>query len=216
MKHVLLLGLVLLGWLPQLAAAHPADSLVQAAYLTLAPQKVKLELDFTPGELVAQGFLGQLDLNRDDLISQEEVKQFSNAMLGKVTLEVNGKAVRLQLESSQIPEVKTVKLGGGQLQLNLTGTIDGLLESNQFVFKNDFQPVKSAYLANVFVQSADVKILSQQRDATQQEFRVNFGLAGSALPAKGFSWWWLGLGLLVLLGFFWLPRVAKLQKTVNT
>jgi hypothetical protein len=66
------------------------------------------------------------------------------------------------------------------------------------------------------VQSGDVKILSQQRDALQQEFRVDFGLANSALPARGFSWWWLALGFPVLLGFFWLPRVSKLQKVVRS
>ncbi len=215
MKRVLLLGLVLLGWLPLVAAAHPADSLVQAAYITVTPQQIRLELDFTPGELVAKNFLIQLDFNHDDIISPAEVNQFSNTVLEKLRLEMNGKAVKLQLESSQIPEVKTVKLGGGQLQLNLIGTPGGLLESNQFVFDNRFQPVKSAYLVNVFVQSADVRILSQQRDTLQQEFRVNFGLAGSALPAKGFSWWWLGLALPVLLGFFWLPRVTKPQKVVR-
>jgi hypothetical protein len=143
MKRVLLLSLVLMGWLPFMAAAHPADSLVQATYITLAPQKIKLELDFTPGELVAQGFLARLDFNQDDIISPEEVSRFSNTVLEQLKLEVNGKAVKLQLESSQIPTVKTVKLGGGQLQLILTGMPDGLLESNQFVFNNRFQPVKS-------------------------------------------------------------------------
>lgn len=213
MKHVLLLGLVLMGWLPLIAAAHPADTLVQAAYITIAPQQVKLELDFTPGELVAQGFLSQLDFNHDEIINSDEVTRFSKTMLEQLKLEINGKAVQWKLESSQISEVKTVKLGGGQLQLNLTGTIEGLLESNQFVFRNDFQPVKSAYLANVFVQSGDVKILSQQRDALQQTFRVKFRLD---LPARGFSWWWLGLALPVLLGFFWLPRVVRLQKVVGS
>jgi hypothetical protein len=208
MKHVLILGLVLMGWLPLIAAAHPADTLVQAAYITLAPQQVKLELDFTAGDLVAQGFLAQIDFDHDDIISQDEVNQFSKTVLEKVKLEINGKAVQFKLESSQIPEVKAVKLGGGQLQLNLTGTPDGLGLSNELVFNNRFQPVKSGYLANVFVQSADVKILSQQRNESQQEFRVGFEMASRALPSKGFSWW-LVLSIPVLLGFFWLPRVTK-------
>ncbi len=198
--------LILLGWLLPVAVAHPADMLVQAAYITISPTAIRLELDQTAGELVAKDFLAQLDLNQNVVISPEEVKQFSSRVLEQIGLEVNNQPVNLQLESSQIPTVAQVKLGGGQLQLVFMGT-PRAVGQNQFVFKNGYAPVKSAYLANVFVQSGEIKIISQQRDQTQQTFTVAYTIAQSVLP-RVFPWW---LGLIPIFGIlaWWFARVRS-------
>ena len=198
--------LVLLGWLLQIAVAHPADMLTQAAYITLSPSQIKIELDLTAGELVAQGFLAKLDPNQNRKIDQQEIQALANLVLEQLTLTVNDKPVPLKLESSKIPEIAQVKLGGGQVQLVFIGA-PSVLGQNQFVFKNSYAPVKSAYLANVFVQSKDVKIVSQKRDQTQQTFEVRFSIAESALP-RVFSWW---LGLIPILGVvvWWFSRGQK-------
>jgi hypothetical protein len=203
--------LIWLGWLLPSVVAHPADVLVQAAYITISPTKIRLELDLTAGELVAKNFLSKLDLNQNAMISPEEVRQFSSHVLEQLTLEVNQKPILLQLESSQIPEIAQVKLGGGQVQLVFVGAPIAVGQ-NQLVFKNSFAPVKSAYLANVFVQSSAVKIISQQRDQTQQTFDVRYSITESAFP-RVFAWW---LGLIPVLGlvawrFFRVP-----QKKVNS
>ena len=78
---------------------------------------------------------------------------------------------------------------------------------NQFVFKNSFGSVKSAYLANVFVQSSAVKIISQQRDQTQQTFQVRYSIADSALP-RVFAWWLVLIPLFVA-GAWWFSWMKK-------
>lgn len=193
---------VVLGWLLPMAVAHPADMLVQAAYITLSPEQVQIELDLTAGELVAKDFLVQLDSNQDQQISTAEIQTLTNSVLEKMMLKVNNLSVLLKLESNQISEIEQIKLGGGQVQLVFVGAISAL-NQNRFVFQNNFSPVKSGYLANVFVQSQAVRIVSQQRDQTQQAFEVAYEVAESALP-RVFPWW---LGFIPVLGVgLWFSR----------
>ncbi len=201
--------LVLLGWLLQFAVAHPADMLTQAAYITLSPSQIKIELDLTAGELVADGFLAKLESNQDRKIDQQEIQALADSVLEQLTLTINNKPVLLKLESSQIPEITQIKLGGGQVQLVFIGA-PSVLGQNQFVFNNSFAPVNSGYLANVFVQSGDVNIISQKRDQTQQTFEVRFSIAESALP-RVFPWW---LGFIPILGVvaWWFSRGQKRQE----
>ncbi len=203
----LIRALVLLGWLLSVAVAHSADMLVQAAYITLSPEQVSIELDLTAGELVAKDFLGKLEVGQDQNIS---IQALAKTVLEKMQLTVNNQPVPLRLESEQIPEMTQIKLGGGQIQLVFVGTIKSSSQ-NQFVFKNNYAPVKSGYLANVFVQSSEVKIASQQRDQTQQTFEVNYEVAESALP-RVFPWW---LGLIAVFGVgLWFSR-GRLEKKRN-
>lgn len=193
---------VVLGWLLPMAVAHPADMLVQAAYITLSPEQVQIELDLTAGELVAKDFLVQLDSNQDQQISTAEIQTLANSVLEKMMLKVNNLSVLLKLESNQISEIEQIKLGGGQVQLVFVGAISAL-NQNRFVFQNNFSPVKSGYLANVFVQSQAVRIVSQQRDQTQQAFEVAYEVAESVLP-RVFPWW---LGFIPVLGILlWFSR----------
>ncbi len=203
---------ILLGWLLSVAVAHPADMLTQAAYITISPSQIKIELDLTAGELVAQGFLAKLEPNQDQKIDQAEIQALAKSVLEQMVLTVNNKPVRLQLESSQIPQIAQIKLGGGQVQL-VFAAAPSSASQNQFVFKNGYAPVKSAYLANVFVNSKDVKIISQKRDQTQQTFEVTYTIAESALP-RVFPWW---LGLIPIFGgmawWFSRGRGAKAAQT---
>jgi nickel/cobalt transporter (NicO) family protein len=193
---------VVLGWLLPMAVAHPADMLVQAAYITLSPKQVKIELDLTAGESVAKDFLVQLDSNQDQQISTVEIQTLASVVLENIALTVNNTPVPLRLESSQSSEIEQIKLGGGQVQLVFVGVISASSQ-NQFIFKNNFAPVNSGYLANVFVQSSAVKIISQQRDQTQQTFEVAYEVAESALP-WGFPWW---LGFIAVIGILlWFSR----------
>lgn len=45
---------------PAAALAHPLDEVVQGSYLTLAPGQVTLQLDISPGALVADSVLRRL------------------------------------------------------------------------------------------------------------------------------------------------------------
>src|SRR5215218_3550064 len=90
LSRLLQLGLIalLLALLaPPLAAlAHPLDVYLQATYITLAPTQVIVELDLSPGVLVAPQVLPKLDTNRDQQISDAEGQAYVDAMLSNVVL----------------------------------------------------------------------------------------------------------------------------------
>jgi hypothetical protein len=166
------------------ALAHPADKVVQAAYLTLAPGGLRLELDLTSGELVANQFLGFLDQNTDGQIGDDEISVFAERVIQDLSVRFNGQVAALHLESKTVPDPAGLRTGEQQVTLifaanlpNVTGE-NNLEFRNTLEFLNNFAPIRNAHLANVFVQSGEVTILDQKRDANQQDFWVRYGLHG--------------------------------------
>src|SRR5215213_642747 len=101
LSRLLQLGLIalLLGLLaPPLAAlAHPLDVYLQASYITVAPAQILVELDLSPGVLVAPQVLPQLDSNGDQQISEAEGQAYADAVLPNVVLQVDGKPLALTI-----------------------------------------------------------------------------------------------------------------------
>ena len=202
------LGLILLGWLLPIAAAHPTDRLNQAAYITLSPQKVSIELDFSPGELVAPQFVQEFGSNLGSLNS-ETIQKFSQTILEHVRFTVDNKQIELKPDSSlnQIPDLALLKAGGAQLQLVFTADLPSLSGQHQFVFENKYQPVKSGYGANVFVESKDVKIIKQARDSSLQVFTVDFDIT----QRSSFALWWAAVAVGLIAGGVLLTRAMKMK-----
>src|SRR4051812_46334175 len=86
-----IISLLLALLVPQVASAHPLDVYLQATYITVAPAQIVVELDLSPGVLVAPQVLPQLDTNGDQQISDAESQTYVNALLQQVVLQVDGK-----------------------------------------------------------------------------------------------------------------------------
>jgi hypothetical protein len=202
------LTLILLGCLLPIAAAHPTDSLSQSAYITLQPQRFSIELDFTPGELVAPQFVQEFGSDLESL-NLERLQQFSRKILELVHFSLDDKPTDLKLEfsQSQIPDLALLKAGGAQLQMVFSGELPSLAGKHRFVFENQYQPVKSAYSANVFVESKDLKIIKQTRDPSLQVFSVDFELPQNA----NFTPWWILIAAGVLVCGFFLTRAILIR-----
>src|SRR5438067_9050604 len=99
LRPTLLLGLIALlpGLLalPAAALAHPLDVYLQATYITVAPAQIVVELDLSPGVLVAPQVLPQLDSDGDQQISDAEGQAYGDAMLRNIVLQVDGKPLAL-------------------------------------------------------------------------------------------------------------------------
>ena len=80
---------LLASLIPTCVPAHPVDEVVQGAYLTLAPDAVRLELDITPGPLVSNALLRTLDTDADRRISDVEARAYGQRVLDRSTLWVN-------------------------------------------------------------------------------------------------------------------------------
>ena len=207
MRHraaIVLSALLLAG----IALAHPVDECVQAAYLKLGPDSIELELDLTPGEQVSAQMLGLIDQNGDGQMDQPEVQQYAERVLEELSLTVDDQAQGLKLESVVPPSTSVFLAGGGTIKLIARASLTDGAGSHKLEFRNAHAPVKSGYLANVFVQSGEVHVLEQQRDATQQDFRVRYRLEPRA---PRFDWTWLIPAVLALtmLISWWFVRTQR-------
>jgi hypothetical protein len=202
------LVLISLTMLSSISFAHPVDECLQAAYLKLGPASLELELDLTPGERVAPQLLKLIDQNRDGLMDQPEVQHYVLRVLEDLRLNVDGITRSLTLEPVVPPPTDVFLAGGGTIKLLARTDLEIQTGSHTLEFRNAHAPVKSGYLANVFVQSAEVKILEQQRDTNQQNFRVNYSLEPRA---PQFDWRWLIPAILAATSLiaWWLTRTKR-------
>jgi hypothetical protein len=178
MRRVLSL-LAFLLMLSGIAAAHPSDELVQAAYLQLTPDSVELELDLTPGELVAAALLKRMDVNNDGALERREAETYAAVLLRNLSLKVDGKALPLELMKVTMPQTGVLLNGGGTLQLIARATLPAQSGAHTLEFSNVNAPVKSGYLSNAFVQSERLQMNQQTRNADQSAYRLEYTLAGT-------------------------------------
>jgi nickel/cobalt transporter (NicO) family protein len=186
LRPILLLGLItlLLGLLapPQAALAHPLDVYLQASYITVAPTQIVVELDLSPGVLVAPQVLPQLDTDGDQQISDAEGQAYVDAMLGKVVLQVDGKPLALAVTKIDMPAYLNIQSGYGTLRIFTVATLaDGMTGTHQIAYTNNFAPTGSAYQVNAFVdKGVPITLGKQNRDSLQQSVTIDYAIGGAA------------------------------------
>jgi nickel/cobalt exporter len=90
--------------LAQEASAHPIDEYVQNTYIDLAPDHTTLQIQLTPGVLVAPEVVTLIDADGDGEISEAEGASYAeNAVLRDVSLAVDGEPQPLTLVDSSFP-----------------------------------------------------------------------------------------------------------------
>lgn len=105
------------------AAAHPLDETVQQVYLTPAGSGLTVQLDLTPGVLVAPGVTRALDTDCDGALSTGESDAHVAAVTSAVTVEVDGHPVPLALSQRRYPPVDLLAAGGGVITLIWTAPL---------------------------------------------------------------------------------------------
>ena len=157
------------------ASAHPIDEYVQNTYIDPAPDRTTLELNLTPGVLVAPEMVALIDTDGDGEISETEGEAYSNEVLRDVSLEVDGEPQPLTLTSSQFPTPLDMSAGMGMIRLQIAaGWPAATPGEHQLYYRNDHQPVNSKYLVNAFKKSSEVEILLQDRERLQHAIRVDY------------------------------------------
>ncbi|WP_161883661.1 hypothetical protein [Deinococcus alpinitundrae] len=174
MKRPVWVVLALLsGW----AGAHPVDEVVQGAYLTLTPGKVLLELDLTPGSQVAGTMLKTLDTNGDGKASGAEARAYAAKVLSQSTLILGGVAVPWILDTVTVPPLAILKIGGDTIKIYATARRPDVAGGQTFSYQNRYQPVKSQWIANIFLQPAggwQYQVTGQQHSNDGQQLTVKY------------------------------------------
>src|SRR5215213_4079648 len=180
LSRLLQLGLIalLLGLLapPMAALAHPLDVYLQASYITVAPAQIVVELDLSPGVLVAPQILPQLDPDGDQQISDADGQAYVDAMLRNVVLHVDGQPLALAVTKIGMPSYLNIQAGYGTIRIFTLATLAaGLTGTHQLSYTNNFAPTGSAYQVNAFVdKGVAITLDKQNRDSIQQRMTLDY------------------------------------------
>src|SRR5919206_4140581 len=102
------------------ATAHPLDEYVQNTYIDLAPGRTTLQLNLTPGVLVAPQVVALIDADGDGEISEAEGEAYANDyVLRDIALEVDGEPQPLTLVDGSFPTPLDMGAGMGTIQLHV-------------------------------------------------------------------------------------------------
>jgi nickel/cobalt transporter (NicO) family protein len=168
------------------ALAHPLDIFLQASYITVAPTQIVVELDLTPGVLVAPQELTELDSDGDQQITDAERQAYAAMIVGKIVLQVDGQPQALTVTEIDMPEYLTIQAGYGTIRIFTVATLaDGMSDSHQVSYANTYAPTGSAYQVNAFVENgAEITLGKQIRDEIQQTMTMNFAIGNGGVAAE--------------------------------
>ena len=176
MRKIFLAGMVFAVTMPAEPAAHRLDEYLQAARLSLAHDRITLELDLTPGVNIASAIVPLLDRDGDHTISPAEAGAYGQEVLKDLVVELDGHLVPLTLTRVEAPSIEAMRDGSGTIQLRAAGNVEGVSAGRRRLdFRNNHQPEMSVYLANALIpEDADLHVAGQTRDPRQQGVRIEY------------------------------------------
>ena len=172
----------------QEASAHPIDEYVQNTYIDLAPDRTTLQIDLTPGVLVAPEVVALVDADGDGEISEAEGEAYAeNVVLPDLSLAVDDEPQPLTLVDSSFPTSLDIGAGMGTIRLHVEPEEPtGSPGDHSLSYRNDHEPIdNSKYLVNAFKASDEVEISRQDRDELQNGIRVAYTTASDAPATSG-------------------------------
>lgn len=172
------LALVLSVTLGSELSAHRHDEYLQAARIAIDPGAVQVELDLTPGIEVADAILGEIDGDRDGLLSSSEQGAYVARVLSGLDLQLDGQPLRGRLLETSFPAVDAVRRGEGVIRVRIEAALPRLAAgSHQLFFRNAHRRDISVYLANALVPASDrIAVTAQRRDVDQHDLTVEYTL----------------------------------------
>jgi hypothetical protein len=189
-------------------SAHRRDEYLQAARFAIAPGRVEVQLDLTPGIAVAETVIAEIDRNRDGSFSPDEKQAYVGRVFGDIELAVDGQPVQLQAVAARFPDLDAFRRGEGTIALQSTADLPHLSAGpHQLSYRNTHRRDISVYLANALVpDNVQVSVNAQLRDADQHDLTIQYVLRDGL--GTSFARVWL-LGCLAAAGV-WVLLLRRL------
>jgi hypothetical protein len=171
-------------------SAHRLDEYLQAARIGIDPDRVRIELDLTPGVSVAPRILAEIDRDHDGAVSREEALAYEALVTGDIRLDVDGRPLALEPVEGQCHLVGQMLKGEGTLSVQWAAEVPALGPGrHRLRYRNGHHPDIGVYLANALVPaSTRVAVTAQVRDVDQKELVIEYELGD---PAHASVTWWL-------------------------
>ncbi|MGC4191998.1 MAG: hypothetical protein QM589_12675, partial [Thermomicrobiales bacterium] len=189
---VALVMLIAIAVLPSATLAHPLDEYPQLSYVTVTPTTIEVEVDATPGVLLAADTLAEIDTNGDQTISDTEAQAYVNTIVNQLSLAVDGTSLPLTLASYEMPAYLNIQAGYGEIKVFVTATLPESIAAStathEITYTNGFAPPKSRYQVNTFTSGATpIALGTQQRSDDQQSLTVGFSIGGTVSSSESSS-----------------------------
>jgi hypothetical protein len=158
------------------AEAHRLDEYLQAARIGIDRGRIEVEIDLTPGALVAPQIAAGIDTNRDGAISGDEADTYARLVLAAVRLELDDRPQPLVLVERGFPDLEAMGEGVGVIRLRAASRVGSTARGrHRLIFHNGHRPEMGVYLANALTPAdASVAIEGQHRDVLQRELRIDY------------------------------------------
>ena len=173
------------------ALAHRLDEYLQATRVFFARDRLAIEVDLTPGVIIAPNIIAMLDTNGDGAIARDEANGYGRAMLSDLRVSLDGRQIGMTLEGIDMPALEEMRNGTGTIRLRAAGRVEVGAGRHRVELVNHHQPEMSVYMVNALVpDDSGIDVVSQNRDPRQREFRVEYDVTSE----------WLGLVMLLGMG----------------
>jgi hypothetical protein len=175
MKVRLVCAVAILLALGTTAQAHRLDEYLEATIISLDENRVHAEIRLTPGVSVASVVIGEIDANRDGVISLAEQHAYADKVLRDLSFAVDGNPIRPQLVSLRFPAIEEMKEGTGEIELDFDADVPRRGGSRRLTFENRHEFPIAAYLVNCLVpRDPGIRIVSQSRNYSQSSYQLDF------------------------------------------
>ena len=192
---VLALGLLLPGSAP--AEAHRLDEYLQATRLGISRDRVVVELDLTPGVLVAAQVFAMIDRDGDARVSPVEIEGYARRVLRDLSLRVDDRPYALTLTRAESPSWDDIREGEGTIHLEAFAHTALARGVHRIRYENRHESTSGVFLVNALKPSTDaVAIRAQRRDVRQHAIDLNVDV-GTSLDAA--MWLMIPVGALAAL-----------------
>jgi hypothetical protein len=193
--------------------AHRRDEYLQAARLAIAPARVELQLDLTPGIAVVDGVIAAIDRNGDGVWSAEERQAYVERVVNGIDLDVDGRALHAQVTSASFPDADAFRRGEGTIQVQLDASLPPLAAgSHHLTYHNTHRRDIGVYLANALVPDSDrVAIDAQRRDPEQRELTIDYVLRDESSRRAWLVGLFVGVALMAALLLRYVERRSALD-----
>jgi len=197
--------------LPSTVFAHRLDEYLQATLVVIEPDRVRLQINLTPGVAVAEQVLALIDRNGDGVISTNEAAAYAELLKRDLIVRLDQRDQELKLTNSYFPASAEFRTGLGIIQIEFSAaTGRRAAGAHRLTLENRHLPGVSVYLINAAQPaSAAVQITKQIRNENQSAGEIQFTFQ---LPPNSFRTVEIvALLLAVVAAVFARPRLA--QKT---
>ena len=159
--------------------AHRLDECLQAARIAVEEDRVEIELGLTPGVAVAATIIGDIDRDRDGVLSGEEQRAYVKDVVNALRLSVDGRSLAIEAGPSVFPELAAVRAGEAIINLQFVASLPAMSAGRHYIsFTNAFRRDVSVYMTNALVPEDDrITITAQQRDPEQRTTTIAYAIA---------------------------------------